>query len=156
MLFKNASWKWKKHFYVPNPMRFQVILMKIGGHYPIDFKKLLPNILSFLSTPLAFIYFAFWSFVGLHIATLFIVTLVMELRSNTATITEISNAFVQSIIYTFSFYTTAHFQWYHKDMQQIVDFMIKNFKMRSARGSFITFSKWCLRYFADLKRQFLI
>ncbi|XP_037045713.1 putative odorant receptor 85e [Bradysia coprophila] len=56
------------------------------------------------------------------------------MRSDDATIPEITSLFIQSVIYGFAFYATIHFQWYHKHLAKIVNFMLENFKMRSARG----------------------
>lgn len=133
-VFKDSTWNWQKEFSVPNLMGYQVFLVKINGQWPIDFKKYLPTYLSFLSTPLVFLYFAFWSFLALHIGILFVITLFIQLNNDDSTIPEITNVFIQSVIYGFSFYTTIHFQWYHKDLAKLINFMIENFKMRSARG----------------------
>lgn len=134
MIFKDSTWNWKKDFSVPHLMSLQVSLMKINGQWPINFKNYLPKYLSFLSTPLVLLYFAFWCLLAFHISTFLFVTLFVKLKSNNSTIPEITNVFIQSVIYGFAFYSTFHFQWYHKDMAKMVQFMTDNFKMRSARG----------------------
>lgn len=136
-IFKDSSWKWQKAFSVPNLMSPQVLLMKINGQWPIDFRKYLPTCLSFLSKPLVLLYYMFWCLLASHICVFFFVALVIKLRSDNSTIPEIANVFIQSVIYGFAFYSTIHFQWNHKDMAQMVKLMIENFKMRSARGSII-------------------
>lgn len=133
-VFKDSTWNWQKDFSVPNLMSLQVFFMKINGQWPIDFQKYLPKYLSFLSTPLVFLYYTFWCLLASHIATFFFVALVISLKSYSSTIPEITNVFIQSVIYGFAFYSTIHFQWYHKDMAEMINFMIDNFKMRSARG----------------------
>ncbi len=143
-IFKDSTWNWQKDFHVPNLMDFQIFLMKIDGQWPIDFKKYLPTFLSFLSTPLVFLSFVFWSFLVLNIAILFIITLVIKLSDDDSTIAEITSVFIQSVIYGFAFYATIHFQWYHEDLRKIITFAIENFKMRSARGFINFFSFFCI------------
>lgn len=133
-VFKDSTWNWQRNFYVPNLMDVQVSLMKINGLWPIDYKKYLPKFLSFLSTPLVLLCNMFWCLLVSHIAILFFIALIIKLRNNNSTIPEIANVFIQSVIYGFASYSTIHFQWYHKDLAKMVHFMIKNFKMRSARG----------------------
>lgn len=137
-VFKDATWNWQKDFCVPNLLGFQMSLLKFNGQWPLDFKKFLPNFLSFLSVPLVKVYLGFWSVLALHLAIFFIIKLFQLMYADDSTIPEVTNAFIQSVIYGFSFYTTVHFQWYHKDLAEIVDFMIENFKMRSARGRALT------------------
>lgn len=134
MIFKDSTWKWQKDFRVDNLMAFQVSLMKIDGQWPINFKNYLPSFLSFLSKPLTLLYFSFWSFVALHICILFAINLGIKMNSDDATIPQITSLFIQSVIYGFAFYATIHFQWYHKQLAEIVNFMVDKFKMRSARG----------------------
>lgn len=133
-IFKDSTWNWQRDFHVPNLMNLQVSLMKINGQWPINYKNHLPKFLSFLSTPLVLLYNLFWCLLASHICTLFFITLIIKLRSNNSTIPEITNVFIQSVIYGFASYSTIHFQWYHKDLAKIVNFMVENFKMRSARG----------------------
>lgn len=138
-IFKDSNWNWLIDFSVPNLMSTQVFLMKINGQWPIDFAKYLPKYLSFLSTPLVYLYYTFWCLLGSHITAFFFVALVIKMKSDDSTIPEITNVFIQSVIYGFTFYSTVHFQWYHKDMAKMISFMIENFKMRSARGLAIYF-----------------
>lgn len=121
-------------FFVPNLMDLQVFLLKVNGQGPIDFTKYLPECLAFLSKPFVFLYYVFWCLLALLIAILFFITFIINFNNDNSTIPEITNAFIQSVIYGFAFYSTIHFQWYQKDLAKMVNFMIENFKMRSARG----------------------
>lgn len=134
-IFKDSSWNWQKDFKVPNLMALQVFLLRISGQWPIDFGKYFPKYLTFLSRPLVLLYYMFWCLLASHIAVFFIIALVIKMRSDNPTIPEITNLFIQSVIYGFALFSTVHFQWYHKDIAKMVYFIIENFKMRSARGT---------------------
>lgn len=150
--FKDSTWKWQIDFCVPNLMDVQVLLLQINGQWPIDFNNYLPTCLSFLSRPLVLLYYAFWSLLALHIGILFFITLIIKLNNDDSSIPEITNVFLQTVIYGFAFYCSIHFQWYHKDMAKMVDFMIENFKMRSARGSVF----FCVCLICILKRLYFL
>lgn len=143
VVFKDSSWKWQRNFDVSNFMDLQITMMKFNGEWIIDLKKYLPKFLSFLAPPLMLLYFTFWSFVVVSICFLYVIKLVIIMNSEDPTIPEITTAFTQSVIYFYASYATIHFQWYQKDLADILNFMTKNFKMRSARGLPIIYL-WCI------------
>lgn len=136
-VFKTASYNWQKDFAVSNLISLQLLVMQVNGQWPINFGKYLPKYLSFLSKPLVILYSVFWSFMALHIAIFFFIAFLVKLNSENSTIPEMSSVFTQAIVFGFGCFTTVYFQWNHKKLAEMFNFVFKNFKLRSARGFII-------------------
>lgn len=128
-----VSRKWKSQINIKQLLHVQILYMKIGGHLPVDYTKYLPNSLAFLSNIINAFYFAFNSFLNLHICALYLVQFIKYSYSE-ASVTQISDALMSTILHAYGFSAGLYMQLYHRDCVKIFEFMNENFKMRSAKG----------------------
>lgn len=130
-----------------NFLKIQIFWLKLLAMWPIDYKKILPSSLSFLSNILNGLYYIFWQFICLHLIVLHIVSLVLKWNEG---LDEISDFIMTTLIYVFSYFITVYYQLRYKKHKELKDFLDQNFKSRSAKG--LTFTTSEFSYLDALKK----
>lgn len=120
---------WNPEFHVKDLMWYQTILLKSAGMCYVNFEKILPTKLAFMSVILNWLIFAFFSFIHLHLAVLFFLEMIQS-----STMEVITNAITMVIINTFAFITLLYYKLNYKKYLRMVDFMNAKFSTRSAYG----------------------
>lgn len=130
-----------------NFLKIQIFWLKLLAMWPINYKKILPSSLSFLSNILNGLYYIFWQFICLHLIVLHIVSLVLKWNEG---LDEISDFIMTTLIYVFSYFITVYYQLRYKKHKELKDFLDQNFKSRSAKG--LTFTTSEFSYLDALKK----
>lgn len=128
---------WTREFSINKSyLALNKICMQQSACWPIDYTHYLPTVLSFLNRPLQLVFFTLTLAAGAQIAFLFFYSFVMKLTHPTpeTTLTEISDCFIQSIIYTFSCILLVYYRLRHGKLVEMIDYMDANFRQRSAIG----------------------
>lgn len=130
-----------------NFLKIQIFWLKLLAMWPINYKKILPTSLSFLSNILNGVYYIFWQFICLHLIVLHIFSLVLKWNEG---LDEISDFIMTTLIYVFSYFITVYYQFRYKKHKELKDFLDQNFKSRSAKG--LTFTTSEFSYLDALKK----
>lgn len=128
-IFYKDPQKWSPTFFESSLMRYQTFLLKTVGMCDIDFGRFLPSQLKFISHVLNFLIFAFFSFIHIHLALLFVQDMI-----NSDQLHRITNAITMIIINSFAFFTLLYYKLNNKKYLKMVDYMDENFKARSEYG----------------------
>lgn len=120
---------WNPNFHVNDLMQLQTVLLKISGMCDINFNQFLPNRLAFFSPALNGFTFVFFSFILLHIATLFFLEMIQS-----SALPVITNAITMFIINIFAFITLLYYKLNNGKYLRMVEFMNTHFLTRSAHG----------------------
>ena len=125
----------------------QMKIMKLGGLWPINYDKFLSEKVKKykISTVLNVVYYGLWYCIALHLAVCHIVTLHQKIHSG-FTAEDIIMVLLQTYIYISVVLLMAYCHYIHSDIKEALEFLIKNFRYRSAPGiSFVTMDE-CLYY----------
>lgn len=130
-----------------NFLKFQIFWLKLLAMWPVNYKKMLPLNLSFLSNILNGLYYIFWQFICLHLIVLHVVSLVLKWNEG---LDEISDFIMTTLIYVFSYFITVYYQVRYKKHKELQIFLNQHFKSRSAKG--LTFTSSEFSYLDALKK----
>lgn len=148
-IFKQQTYNWKKDISIENFLAVHIRYLKHSACWPIEYAKLLPAALSWLAAPLHWLYFTSAILISFHLLVLFVYSFFYNvIYAENATLADISNCLIESIIYAFTFFGTCYYQFRHAKCQEVVDIMKNHFKTRSAVGM------CCLKF--SVQSQFII
>lgn len=122
-----------------NFLKTQIFWLKLMAMWPVDYKKFLPENLSFLSNLLNGFYYIFWQFICLQLIVLHIVSLAINWNKG---LDEISDFIMTTLIYVFSYFITVYYQVRYVKHKELEEFVNQNFKSRSAKGLTFTTSEF--------------
>lgn len=133
---------WTRHFTIARSyLALNITCMRQSACWPVSYAQYLPKSLAFLSRPLQWLFFIVTLAAGTQMAALFFYSFLTKLMHPTAdtTLTEISDCFIQGIIYTFSCILLVYYRCRHDKLAEMIRYMDEHFRQRSAIGkTFVT------------------
>lgn len=136
MLGVQTRKKWKSLFHIPDMFTVQVLILQIGGHWPIDYTKVLPNSLAFLSKYINYLVFAYVTFLNWHMSVLYFIKFLVDSYSDVEVpVVEISDSLMSVILHWYAGMAGFYLQIYHEDCKQMLWKINHDFRLRSSRGA---------------------
>lgn len=127
--------KWKLSYHQSDLFQLQVLILQFGGHWPINYGKILPKKWAGLSKLINIVYMTFVTFLNWHIAILYFVKFLKDSRSaEMVPIVEISDSLMSTILHLYAGFGSFYMQVYHEQCKRILKKMNERFLMRSAKG----------------------
>lgn len=135
-VFKNKNWFWGKKFKVKKFLKLQIHLLQHSACWPIDYEKYLPSAFGVLSNIINKIYFYVFAVNCAHISIYFLWTFYYNLNiAENTPLLDISFPLVQFLIFSYTTACMSYIYFRHEKCYEIVNFMNKHLKMRSAIGN---------------------
>lgn len=126
---------WKRSFNTDDFFWYQIIYMQMAGHWPIDYTKVLPDSMAFLSRYINLFYMTFITFANWHMAVLFTVSFLMDAFSDEeVSVTKSSDEIMSIVLHCYSGFGGFYIQANQKKCLAIMKKINERFHRRSARG----------------------
>lgn len=134
--------KWKSVFHMPDLFTTQVLILQIGGHWPVDYSKILPKSWANLSKYINYMYFAYVTFLNWHMCVLYSTKFLINFLSDEEVpVTNLSDSLMSVILHGYGGFASIYVQIYHEDCKRMLQRMNTMFRQRSSRGEFF-FPVW--------------
>lgn len=127
--------KWKRSFNVEDLFSLHILFMQIAGHWPVDYTKVLPSRLAFLNKYINYAFMFYVSFLNGHMVLLYFINFLIDSKAE-ASVTQISDSLMSTILHSFGCFGGAYIQLNHKKLKHIFNRINESFRMRSSRGKF--------------------
>lgn len=127
--------KWKPSFHVDHFFRLQIFFMQISGQWNVNYGKVLPRSLEFLSRYINIFYMVFINFCNLHMAVLFAINFFIDFFSGEViSVTKQSDEIMSIILYSYGVFGSVYIQINQKKFTKLMYKINDQFHMRSAAG----------------------
>lgn len=127
--------KWKREFLIEDLFSVQVLILQIGGHWPVDYSKILPRSWAFLSKYINYMVFSYVIFLSWHMSVLQFASFISDaLSGETVQIMNLLDSVTSTVMYFYAGLSSFCLQYYHEECKAMLMRMIEKFRRRSARG----------------------
>lgn len=135
-IFKDQTWPWDIYFHTDNLLSTLLGYLKLSGCWPIDYGHYLPKSAHYLVKPLHWMYAICVILVAIHLAILFLSTLVIKvMTSDYDALMELGDFVVGFLLYGFIVLVVIWCNVKIHLFTKIIKLINEEFKMRSAIGN---------------------
>lgn len=127
--------KWKREFLIEDLFEVQIFILQLGGHWPVDYTRILPASLAFLSKYINRVVYVLVTFLNGHMCVLFLIKFVTDLHASEPFMI-LANSVWSFVLHLFAGFASFYFQYYHDECKAMLTHINTKFRRRSARGKF--------------------
>lgn len=131
----NLRQKWNSSFTIDNLFKLQILIMQIGGHWPINYERILPTNYSYLSKYINICVMIFVTCLSWHISVLYFIKFWIQTHTDDeVSVVDISDSLMSVILHLYGGFGSIYLQLYHKKCKQLIENINEKFRKRSAKG----------------------
>lgn len=132
--------KWKRTFTIDHFFRLHIFFMQISGQWNVNYGKVLPQSLGFLSRYINLFYMVFINFCNFHMSVLFAIHFLMDFFSDEEiSVTKRSDQIMSVILYCYAGFGGVYIQINQEKFTKLMRKMNERFHMRSAPGEVLLY-----------------
>lgn len=133
---KQKGW-WKREFPIDDLFSKPIKVLQLGGHWPVDYSRVLPASWAHLSQYINYVVFFTVTFMSWHMAVLHLTKLTLNIMSDEEVpIPALLDSFMSGVLHLQTGLGSFFLQYYHKECKELIERMNEKFRRRSSPGKY--------------------